>query len=104
MADPFAQLDESINDRLGVDAVLRNGEADEESVRVVLHRGVAFQGEHGQDTFVRDVAGIPASACPKINDSLTIVQEGFTGPKDYALDALERNDGYEARFILRRAK
>lgn len=103
MTDPFQRLNEDLAEHLGVAVRLRNGTMDATDIVAIIHKDVEVQGAQSDMVYRRDEAGIPSSACPKIGETLTITETGYVGHKDYVLDAKERDDGYEARFILRKS-
>lgn len=94
MSDPFARMTKSIFTRLGGGAFLRQTEACSADV----HHGVAVSvaGEYGDLTSFRTVVNIDYGALPKpkSGDKLTI------GATNYTLDALLKDDGYSARWIV----
>jgi hypothetical protein len=90
--DPFARMHSRLLARLGQEAVFHGA-----SISVGFHRGVAVTGEYGEVTGVRDVVEIPAEHEPVAGDPITI------GAASYVLDALETDNGYMKRFILRNA-
>ena len=90
MADPFARMHDRLFSRLGEQAVLH-----QQSITVALEHGVAISGEYGEVVAHRTVAMIPSAAVPVVGDALTV------GQHSYVIDAIERNDGYTVRAVLR---
>lgn len=95
MSDPFQRLQDSVFARRGQAAVLRGGTMEAAAVTVIIDKGVAMTGEHGEVVALRTMATLPASAEPRIGDTLTV------DAIDYVLDSLIASDGYEARFFVR---
>jgi hypothetical protein len=94
MSDPFARMTKSIFARLGGGAFLRLTEP----CTADVHHGVAVStaGEYGDLTSYRTVVNIDYDVLPKPRTGDKLVIDGVT----YTLDALVKDDGYSARWIV----
>lgn len=90
MGDPFARMHDRLLSHLGSEAVLRGTTP----CRVNVEHGVAVTGEYGEVVGHRTLVHIQSSLQPRSGDALAV------GTKTYALDSLESDDSYYARWFV----
>ncbi|MFZ6767767.1 head-tail joining protein [Undibacterium sp. Di26W] len=94
MDDPFARMTKSIFAQLGGDAFLRGTEPC--SIEISHGVEVVTPGEYSDIVAHRTVANISYEDLPKPqkNDVISV------GGTEYHLDALLKDDGYSARWVV----
>lgn len=83
---------------MGEDAILRGTVG---PIRVNIQRDVEMSDQEGNVMFVQFVARLPSAVSPEKNDTLAVTGQTINAG-NYVLETRLDDDGYFARFILRK--